>query len=411
MRRFLVCLFFVWMFGGEQRLNAGSSDRYVIILSMDAFRWDLAEGAHTPTLDSLRRVGAYAETYPCFPANTFPNHYAMATGLHPDHNGIVNNRFYDKTLKKSFSLSDKASVADPDFWRGEPIWNTAERQGLTANIFMWVGSETRINNRQASIWTHFTNKVPFVKRADWVIDAMTRPVDSIPNLVMWYFEEPDATQHRYSPRSPQTRAVVEHIDSVLCHFFREIRRSPVFDKINFIVTADHGMSELSPQRYVNLRPLLDTVHIRSCVNGTPLYLDPAPDYLDKAYEILSQQSHMDVYKRDSMPWRYHYGSDTTRILPLIVVPHSGWVVDYNPVDRPKGGDSHGFDPYDRDMHMVFYGSGPDFKRGYRHPLFQNLHIYNILAYLLDIEPAPNDGDLGTVEDMFVPQCKTKSCWR
>ena len=38
--------------------------QYVVILSMDAFRWDLAGRSHTPTLDSLARAGTYAEIYP-----------------------------------------------------------------------------------------------------------------------------------------------------------------------------------------------------------------------------------------------------------------------------------------------------------------------------------------------------------
>ena len=63
--------------------RTADDEHYVIILSMDAFRWDLPQRCHTPTLDSLRRVGVFAETYPVFPANTFPNHYSMATGLHP----------------------------------------------------------------------------------------------------------------------------------------------------------------------------------------------------------------------------------------------------------------------------------------------------------------------------------------
>ena len=41
--------------------------QYVVILSMDAFRWDLAGRSHTPTLDSLARAGTYAEIYPVYP--------------------------------------------------------------------------------------------------------------------------------------------------------------------------------------------------------------------------------------------------------------------------------------------------------------------------------------------------------
>lgn len=61
--------------------------QYVVILSMDAFRWDLAGRSHTPTLDSLARVGTYAEIYPVYPSNTFPSHYAMARACIPTTTG------------------------------------------------------------------------------------------------------------------------------------------------------------------------------------------------------------------------------------------------------------------------------------------------------------------------------------
>ena len=204
--------------------TAPQEKQYAVILSMDAFRWDLAGRSHTPTLDSLARVGTYAEIYPVYPSNTFPSHYAMATGLHPDHHGVVNNGFYDRTQGRRLSVFDSLDVRTPGFWGGEPIWNTAERQGLTANIFMWPGSEVPIGGRQATVWTRYSSKPDYYQRADWVIDAMTRPEAEIPELVMWYFEEPDATMHTYGPESPEAVGRAEHIDSVLRYFFREIRR-------------------------------------------------------------------------------------------------------------------------------------------------------------------------------------------
>lgn len=203
--------------------------QYAVILSMDAFRWDLASRSHTPTLDSLQRAGTYAEIYPVYPSNTFPSHYAMATGLHPDHHGVVNNSFYDKAEGRLRSVFDSVDVRTPGFWGGEPIWNTAERQGRKASIFMWTASDVPVGGRQASEWTPYSSKPTYYERADWVIGAMTRPEAEIPDLVMWYFEQPDTSMHTYGPDSPEAAAQAEHIDSVLRYFFREIRRSPVFD--------------------------------------------------------------------------------------------------------------------------------------------------------------------------------------
>ena len=398
-----------------------AQDRYVVILSLDAFRWDLTSRAHTPTLDSLRRAGTYAETYPCFPSNTFPSHYSMATGLHPNHHGIVNNGFNDRLLGKSYTMSKIENVRDPDFYRGEPIWNTVEQQGKRANIFMWVGSETVINGRQASVWTPFSAAVPYTERADWVLEALHRPVEEIPNLIMWYIEEPDAVMHKTGPESAETSAKVEELDRVLAYFFARVKSSPVFDKTDFIITADHGMTETSPDREVELWPLLDASRVKEVAYGTPIGFEVDEDYLDEAYETLSKVEHIRVFRRDEMPAEYRYGSYSARINNLLVLPDVRWKVRYTdpaaprrkapaPADNvrpqadpnlPRVGGAHGYDPFERDMSMIFYASGPHFRKGFTQKPFQNLNIYLVLCHLLDVEPAPNDCDWKAVRKMFV----------
>ena len=64
-------------------------------MSLDGFRWDYPQMYDTPFLDSLGRRGVRAVMRPSFPSKTFPNHYTLATGLVPDHHGIIANRFYD----------------------------------------------------------------------------------------------------------------------------------------------------------------------------------------------------------------------------------------------------------------------------------------------------------------------------
>ncbi len=381
-----------------------NDNRYVIILSMDAFRWDLAERANTPTLDSLRAVGSYAEIYPVYPSNTFPSHYAMATGLHPDHHGVVNNGFYDREAGREMSVFSKADTRTEGFWGGEPIWNTAERQGRVANIFMWPGSEVPIGGRQATVWTNYSSEPTYRERADWVIEAMTRPVDKIPNLVMWYFEEPDAIMHRYGPESAEAAAKAEHIDSTLRYFFWKIRQSPVYDKINFIVTADHGMAALSEDRVADLYDVLDPQRVVRTVSGRPFGLEVDGEYVDEALRQLRKVKGIKAFRREDLPARFHYGSHPTRLTNVIVMPETGWTVEYCSPDaphRPVKGGAHGFDCYDRDMHMVFYGSGPAFRKGYAQQSFQNQNMYVILCHLLGVEPAPNDCRWNDVGRMFV----------
>ncbi len=375
-------------------------DRYVVILSVDGFRWDLSDRTNTPTLDSLRRVGTYAEMEPVFPSNTFPSHYSMATGLYPDNHGIVNNTFYSDSLGR-YSMGDTSAVRNAAFYGGEPLWNTAERQGLPAEIYMWVGSEAPVGGRRPRVWTKFDASVPFDRRADMVLEALTRPVDSIPRLVMWYLDEPDHTEHLTGPDSPQTLAQASRVDSVLGRFLYGARRSPVFDRTDFLIVSDHGMSAVSPERYIDLYPLLDSSRVVYAADSSPLLIETEDDYTDEALRILSGVEHIRVWRREELPDRFRYGGNVDRISSLVVLPDAGWTAGYSPRPRLRSGGSHGYDPAERDMHMIFYGAGPDFRAGYEHPAFTNHNVYWLAARLLGIEPAPGDWEPEAVEGMII----------
>ena len=57
---------------------------YVILISADGFRYDLADKYHSQNLIALRNKGVQAAyMLPCYPSLTFPNHYSIATGLYP----------------------------------------------------------------------------------------------------------------------------------------------------------------------------------------------------------------------------------------------------------------------------------------------------------------------------------------
>ena len=391
----------------------GSSESYVVILSMDAFRYDLADMYDTPTLDSIARVGVYSEIMPCFPSNTFPNHYSMATGLHPDHHGIVNNTFFDETTYKTYSITDDEAKANADFYKGEPIWNTVERQGLTAHVYGWVGIDANVNGHKPTVAMSYNYRLSQKQLADKVIDAMCQKnVEDIPNLVMWYFDEPDAVEHDYSPTSDQTRRVVEDIDEVLAYFMREMRNSPVFEDINFIFTSDHGMAELDPDKYFNVYSLIPD-KIQYYYNSNPVTLKPRnASETREIYNTLKaheEEGHYRVWLRENMPEELHYGTYTTRIYPIVLLADTGWKVVYNKnadSGRPTAKYSnHGYNPYDRDMHMVFYGCGPAFKKGYTHnKVFFNLNDHLIISHILGIDPAtPNDCTWSDVEGLFVAE--------
>ena len=58
---------------------------YVILVSLDGFRYDYAQKYGAKNLLALAARGASAPQgmIPSYPSITFPNHYAIVTGLYP----------------------------------------------------------------------------------------------------------------------------------------------------------------------------------------------------------------------------------------------------------------------------------------------------------------------------------------
>ncbi|RLD88382.1 MAG: alkaline phosphatase family protein, partial [Bacteroidetes bacterium] len=216
---------------------------YLVILSLDGFRWDYPQMANTPTLDSLKKAGVIAESLkPSYPTKTFPNHYTMATGLYPDHHGLVDNYFHATDLNRIYSMRDREAVMDGVFYGGEPIWVTAENQGMKSATFFWVGSEAEIKGVRPTYWYQYDWTIPFEDRIDSVVHWLSLPEDKRPHLIMWYYSEPDHTGHLAGPESEELKVLVEELDACLADFFTEMRKLPLFDKLNFIITSDHGMN-------------------------------------------------------------------------------------------------------------------------------------------------------------------------
>lgn len=66
------------------------------------------------------------------------------------------SEYYDPVLKKEFSYGVPSESLPSVWWEGtsgglvEPIWVTAEQQGIISAIHMWPGSESVIHNVQAT---------------------------------------------------------------------------------------------------------------------------------------------------------------------------------------------------------------------------------------------------------------------
>ena len=370
----------------------GRKENYVLVVSLDAFRYDYHTLYKTPNLDRLAKEGVKADKmFASFPTNTFPNHYSIATGLYPDNHGLINNNFFASDLGLFYEMGNRSAVENPDFYGGEPMWVTAEKQGLKAATFFWVGSEAPVGGIYPSYWKKYDGNVAFTARIDSVIKWFGYPEDKRPRLVNLYFEEPDETTHQFGPISYATEAIVDNLDSLLGVLRRRLAALPVGNRINLIVLSDHGMAHIFPDKYINMRSIAPERMVASFSGGNPvLLINPAEGKTDSLLALINNVEGVKAWKKSELPAKWRYGTHP-RIPEVVVVADSSWSIGmYDRASENRG--THGYDNYNPELYSIFYAAGPAFKKNYSLKELNNVDIYNVVCKILKINPAPNDGN-------------------
>lgn len=376
---------------GQQKRNL------TIVVSLDAFRWDYPTIYNTPWLDSIAANGVAATMVPSYPSSTFPNHFTLATGLVPDHHGIVNSQFWAPEKGELFSKGDSATRYNPYYFGGEPIWVTAKKQGVKSASIYWVGSDVAIQGLYPDYYLRWDNepRLTYPQRVEEALRIAKLPESERPSLLMVYFDEPDWTTHHYGPVAEESEAMIEQLDSLMGILYRGLKELDY--GVNLIVTSDHGMTEISDEKFISIEQSVNPDWVERIVSTNPTTIFCKEGCRDSLFEQLSKVKHISVWRKEEVPAHLNYGT-SNHLGDIIVAPDLGWQFATTP--RGLNG-AHGYDINEPDMQIIFRACGPDFKRGYTLPhSFSNVDLYSILAELLKIEPAKTDGSLEKVQELF-----------
>ncbi|MCL7051045.1 hypothetical protein MKW94_015803 [Papaver nudicaule] len=388
----------------------------IILISSDGFRFGYQYKAPTPNIHRLIKNGTEAETglIPVFPTLTFPNHYAIATGLYPESHGVINNRFTDPVSGEVFTMQSK----EPKWWLGEPIWETIVNHGGIAATYFWPGSEVNKgswNCDGGKYCKNYNSSVPFEHRVDTVLEYFDLPSEEMPDLITLYFEDPDHQGHQVGPDDPEITKAVEHIDSLIGRLIKGLEKRGVFEDVSVIMLGDHGMVGTCDKKLVFLDDLAQWVKIpKEWVQSYSPVLSITPpegvdhsDVVAKMNEGLSSGKvnngmTLKVYLKEDLPKRLHYAS-SYRIPPIVGMVGEGYYVEQMNMKRQECGGAHGYDNAFFSMRTIFIGHGPQFARGRKVPSFENVQIYNLLTSILKIKGAPNNGTSSFVDSVLLSE--------
>ncbi len=376
----------------------------VVLISLDAFRWDYLSRPNAVNLRRLAAAGVHAERMvPSFPSLTFPNHYTIATGLYPEHHGIVANNILDATLGK-FGMSDSNAVRNVRWWGGEPIWITAEKQGRRAGAFFWPGSEVAHGGVWATRWMKFDDKFPNGARIDSVLKWLTLPNGQALSLITLYYSDVDHAGHDAGPATPAVDSAIARVDTQIGRLIDGIAARGLTNRVNIVVVSDHGMAPIAPDRAIFLDDYINTTDVDIAELTAIATLAPKPGKAAEVYAKLKAGGpHFKTYRKGEMPERFHYDTNP-RIAPLILIGEEGWMFtthDRYARKKPMGG-AHGFDNQLLSMGASFIAAGPAFRVGYTSKPFQNIHVYDLICHILGLTPAKNDGSLDSTRVMLRP---------
>jgi predicted AlkP superfamily pyrophosphatase or phosphodiesterase len=368
---------------------------YVVLVSLDGFRYDYAKKYGAMHLLDLAKHGASAPDgmLPSYPSLTFPNHYTLVTGLYPEHHGIVAMSFYDPQRRERYSFNDPKSSGDGSWYGGTPLWVLAEQQGMRSACFFWPGSEAAIHNTRPSYYLHFDDKFPDDKRIEQVVAWLKLPEDRRPHFITLYFSNVDHAGHQYGPDTPQVAEAVKHVDELIgkLHSSLDALHLP----IDLIVVSDHGMAKREDD-WINLDQYADLSHFITV--GQLLYGNSDAD-IERAYQKLkAADGKFVVYRRAHVPASLHYDRNARIGDPVIVAKGPYAIRAHSPPagvqDHPPNMGVHGFDPHEMpEMKAIFYAIGPDIRSGVTLKPFENVNVYPLIAKILRLETPPIDGSL------------------
>ena len=382
--------------------RAQQAKHYVILVSLDGFRYDYAAKYGAKNLLAMAALGASTPDgmIPSFPSLTFPNHYTIVTGLYPEHHGIVANSFYDPARKEAYSYTNPKAAADGTWYGGTPLWVLAEQQGMRSACFFWPASEAEIQGKRPSYYLAYNDAFPDDKRVDQVLAWLQLPPEKRPHFITLYMSDTDHAGHAYGPDAPETEMAVHHVDDMIGKLSAGITTTGL--AVDLIVLADHGMEKLDPG-WVNLDKWADLSNFEA--SGSLLYAK-SPEDAEKAYKsLLGASNKFNVYRRSDVPAYLHFSSNPREGDPVAVPtgPFALTARDPNAGSGsrmpPVGG--HGYDAREMPtMKAIFYAAGPDIRAGVTLPSFENVDVYPLVVKVLGLTSGPVDGELGPLRGIL-----------
>ncbi|WP_312135081.1 alkaline phosphatase family protein [Sphingobacterium sp.] len=244
-----------------------------ILIIFDGLRPDFINQEHMPNLFDLANKGSVAlNSHSVFPTVTRVNSASLSTGSYPEKHGILGNTIHiaDVDARKNYNTGNKSdleivkkqsklgllsnlTVAEllkqenktfavySSGSSGQAFLQDPQEKGWTVNpeFIFPLSFRDSVFQTIASIESQ---KQPKFANHKWVVDAfLAFGLDKKPaDITTVWLSEPDSKQHGFGIGSPEALEAIKFMDEQLGRILLAIKEKGLEDKVNVLVSADHG---------------------------------------------------------------------------------------------------------------------------------------------------------------------------
>jgi predicted AlkP superfamily pyrophosphatase or phosphodiesterase len=249
--------------------NAFASGNYdtVILLLVDGFGWRFFERFQdAPFLKRMAKRGQIEKLTSQFPSTTAAHVTTIHSGLTVGQSGVYEWYYYEPQLDHIIAplLFSHAGTKERDTLKQAGVrpellyprgifYPELKKIGVDPYVF---GIRDYTPSTYSSVVMAGAEQHAFKTVSEALVNLrLLLEKQTKPAYVHLYFDKIDGLCHEYGPDAPQTEAEIETFLLIMEHYFERIFSGR---KILFLMTADHGASEVDPQTtiYLNNEPRL-----------------------------------------------------------------------------------------------------------------------------------------------------------
>lgn len=209
-------------------------------------------------------------------------------------------------------------------------------QGLKAGSVYYPGGNANYSGKTVNKAMAEASDHPKGDEIDWRnnIDRVMKwfTEDGL-DFVTLYFGEPDSTGHKYGPETEERKTIIKQIDRTFGYIIEAIEKNKLKDKLNVIITSDHGMTTVKKEPAVQEIKLSDYITFSDIVKFDILdyggfgMIEPKQGKEEEIYQALKDaHPNLKVYRKQEFPEHFHFAKHE-RILPLLLYGDLGYSVN------------------------------------------------------------------------------------